>query len=99
MTTDRAENAALIKQLTDEMAKLLPVKHTASPIHGAFEDRSFVGALVIETQALDNGAMMTVRLWDDGEFEIRTHSDVGVQCVEQVKAIWAEQRGLDDGQI
>lgn len=99
MTTDRTENAALIKQLTDEMAKVLPVVHSASPLHGAVEDRAHVGALIIETKALDNGAMMIIRLWDDGEFEIKTINETGEQCADQVRAIWAEQRGLTDGQI
>lgn len=94
MTT---ENTALIKQLTDEMVKVLPVVHSATPIHGAVEDRTFVGALVVETKVLDNGAMMTIKLWDDGEFEVKSINDVGNQCADQVKAIWAEQRGLTDG--
>lgn len=99
MTIDRTENIALIKQLTDEMAKVLPVKHTASAIHGAVDDRAFVGALVIETKALEGGSMLLIKLWDDGEFELKTTNETGESCLEQVKAIWAEQRGLTDGQI
>jgi len=92
-------NQELIKQLTDEMQKKLPVIHTSSPIVGSNDGRDFVGALVVETQVLENGAMMIIRLWEDGEFEVRTTSTVGEQCADQVKAIWAEQRGLSDGQV
>lgn len=93
------EDMGLILALAQEMLKVIPVKHTSSPVSGVIDERGFVGALVIETMALENGTMMMIRYWDDGEFEVKPVNEVGKRYAEQVKAIWAEQRGLSDGQV